>query len=280
MILDSHVHVWDPATRDHGWLRGLGPLDAAFGVDDLVVVAEPEGVGAAILVQVLADENETREFLRLAAATPFIAGVVGWVDLTASDVAARIAALREAPGGDRLVGLRHLVQSEPDPGWLMRPDVLAGLGAVADAGLVFDLLVVPAQLPAALAALRRVENLAAVLDHAAKPVVSAGAVAPWTSLLAEMAATGRVACKLSGLVSEAGPGFSAAMLQPFADHLLSSFGPSGVLFGSDWPVSAAVAPYASVVALARELIDQCSAAEQQAIFAGNAARTYQVGLSG
>ena len=156
MTVDAHHHLWDLAVRDQPWLAddGLEPLRRTFTVEELARAARPAGVDATVLVQTITDAAETPDLLALAAEHELIAGVVGWVDLTADDVAGALVALRELPGGDRLVGIRHQVQGEPDPEWLCRADVRRGLRAVADAGLAYDLLTIPVQLPAAVATVR------------------------------------------------------------------------------------------------------------------------------
>jgi len=283
VIIDAHHHVWDPATRDHGWLAELPALRRRFTLRDYAAAAAPLGVTASVLVQVLADVTETEEFLALAAARQAgpgripVAGVVGWVDLTGPDVAAEIARLRLRPGGDRLAGIRHLVQDEPDPGWLDRPEVRRGLRAVGAAGLVYDLLVRPAQLPAALRVTADLDDVPFVLDHAAKPPIADGAVRPWAGQIAELATRPNVTCKVSGLVTEAAPGWRAGHIAPYADVLIDSFGPGRLMFGSDWPVCTLAASYAEVAGLARELLaSRLSAAELDAVLGGTAARVYQL----
>ncbi|MEE1821469.1 amidohydrolase family protein, partial [Streptomyces sp. BE20] len=189
IIVDAHHHVWNLAVRDQEWITGddLAPLRRSFGLADLRPQAERAAVASTILVQTVPVAEETPELLAQAAAAPLVAGVVGWTDLTAADVADRLARLRELPGGEYLVGVRHQVQGEPDPHWLLRPEVLRGLAAVADAGLVYDLLVLPHQLPAATAAARRLPGLAFVLDHAGKPAVAVAELQPWASHIQNLA---------------------------------------------------------------------------------------------
>src|SRR4051794_39853652 len=156
--VDAHHHLWDLSVRDQPWIAGpeLAALRRSFNVSDLAAVARPAGVDATVLVQTVTVADETPELLSIA--DPLIAGVVGWIDLTAPDAGERLAALRGGDGGERLVGIRHQVQSEPDPRWLCRPDVRAGLAAVAREGLVYDLLTIPQQLPAAVETVRALEG--------------------------------------------------------------------------------------------------------------------------
>jgi L-fuconolactonase len=280
-VIDAHHHVWDPATRDHSWLDdpALACLRRAFTVADLAPHAAAAGVGATVLVQVLADLDETEEFLALAAKESRVVGVVGWADLTAPDLADTIAALRAGPGGDALVGVRHLVQGETDPAYLTRPDVVRGLRIVARAGLAYDLLTRPHQLPAAIEVTRAVPELTFVLDHLSKPPVATGEVEPWATHLRALAAAPNVVAKLSGLVSEAdNPRWTVADLRPYAEIALDAFSPDRLMFGSDWPVCLPAAGYARVVAVARELTIELSEAERAAVFAGTARRAYRLEL--
>jgi L-fuconolactonase len=281
-VVDAHHHLWDPGARDYPWMAGpeLAPIRRPFGLDDLCRETAAAGVAHTVLVQTVSDVVETEEFLAVATASDgLVAGVVGWADLTAPDVADTLARLRAGPGGDRLVGLRHQVQDEPDPAWLARPDVGHGLRALADAGLAYDLLVLVPQLPPARAVVERLPDVRFVLDHAAKPAIASGSVEPWASELAALARLPNVACKLSGLVTEARwDDWDADRIRPYADHVLAVFGPDRVMFGSDWPVCRLAASYAQVRELAGSLLDGLSPAERDAVWHGTAARTYGLAL--
>jgi L-fuconolactonase len=278
MIIDAHHHVWDPDTGAHSWLDEFPALRRRFSAADFTRVSAGPGVSASVLVQVLASVAETEEFLALAAAPGVVAAVVGWTDLTGPDVGAEIARLRQRPGGGRLAGIRHLVQDEPDPCWLDRRDVRRGLRAAGEAGLAYDLLVRPPQLAAAVRVASDLADVRFVLDHGAKPDIASGRLEPWSSLVAELARRPNVTCKLSGLVTEAAPGWTAAQITPYAGRLLECFGPGRLMFGSDWPVCTLAASYGEVLALARELLGgHLSPAELDAVFAGNAVTTYGLG---
>ncbi|WP_372470586.1 amidohydrolase family protein [Saccharothrix luteola] len=280
MRIDAHHHLWDLSARPQDWLDEptLAPIRRDFGPVDLRAATERAGVDATVLVQVLPDVAETAEFLALAELSDLVAGVVGWVDLTAPDVAEQLDRLRRGPGGDRLVGVRHLVQSEPDPDWLVRPDVLAGLRAVRDAGLAYDLLTRPHQLTAALDAVRAVPDLVFVLDHLSKPDIAGRVLQPWATRLSALAAEPNVVAKVSGLVTEADwSRWTAADLRPYVDVALEAFGPDRLMVGSDWPVCLLAADYDRVFATAAELLDSCSAAERDQLFGGTAVRAYRLG---
>jgi L-fuconolactonase len=276
-IIDAHHHVWDLGVRDQGWIDGpaLAPLRRDFLPGDYQSVANANGVAASIVVQTVTVPGETPELLALAGASDLIAGVVGWTDLTAPDIADRIAALKEQPGGGKLVGLRHQVQSEPDPDWLTRREVLRGLAAVAQADLVYDLVITTGQLSASARAAAVVPDLVFVLDHLGKPPIAAGFTEPWARDLRRLAASPNTAAKLSGLVTEADwHRWQVADLRPYAEVALDAFGPDRLMFGSDWPVCILAAAYPEVLASARDLTAGLSPAEREAVFAGTATAVY------
>ncbi|MDQ0939209.1 amidohydrolase [Streptomyces sp. V1I1] len=276
-IIDAHHHVWDLSGRDQDWITGpdLAPIRRSFSLDDLVPEARAAGVHATVLVQTVTVAEETPEFLAIADGSDLVAGVVGWTDLTAPGIADMLAALRELPGGDRLVGVRHQVQGEPDPAWLLRPDVLRGLAAVASAGLVYDLVVLPHQLPAATEAAARLPELTFVLDHLGKPPIASRELEPWASAVRALAARPNTVCKLSGMVTEAAwSTWTTPDLAPYADTVLDAFGPGRLMFGSDWPVCRLAASYAEVVAAARALTHRLAEDERRAVFETTAGRVY------
>lgn len=279
MIIDAHHHLWDPATRAYAWLDGLPALRRRFGIEEFTQASADHGIAASVLVQVLASTAETEEFLGLATAAGPVAGVVGWTDLTSPGVAGEIGRLRQLPGGDRLVGIRHLVQAEPDPAWLDRPEVRRGLQALGDAGLAYDLLVRPGQLAAARRAVSDLGGVRFILDHGGKPDIASGRFEPWATLIGELATRPNVTCKLSGLVTEAGRGWDAAQIAPYADRLLDCFGPARLMFGSDWPVCTLAASYGDVLALARTLLARrLGPADIEAVLCGNAVTAYHLQL--
>jgi L-fuconolactonase len=278
-IVDGHHHLWDLGVRDQDWITGaaLAPLRRDFLLGDFGPLAESNGVAATVVVQTVTVPGETPELLALADTSDLIAGVVGWADLTAPGVADRIAELTALPGGDKLVGLRHQVQNEPDPRWLARPDVLRGLAAVADAGLVYDLVITAGQLGQAGRAAAAVPDLLFVLDHLGKPPIASGSIQPWARDLRRLAALPNTSCKLSGLVTEADwSRWKVDDLRPYAEVALDAFGPARTMFGSDWPVCTLAASYGEVVEAARSLTRQLSPAERAAVFADTATSVYRL----
>lgn len=274
--IDAHHHVWDLAVRPQEWTKGLPELERTFTLAELVPQLDACGIDGTVLVETINLAAETSELLALAAHIPQVFGVVGWVDLTATDVADALAALRAGVGGDRLVAVRHQVQGEPDPMWLTRPDVLTGLAEVAAAGLVFDLLVKPHQLPAAILAARARPQVRFVLEHLGKPDIAGGAWQPWADQVAALADLPNVACKLSGMVTEAAPAWTAEHLRPYAAEVLDRFGPERVMAGSDWPVCLLRGSYADVWAAQTSLLDELDAPDRDQVLGGTAERWYRL----
>jgi L-fuconolactonase len=277
MVVDGHHHFWDPARRDYYWMGDeLAPIRRPFGPDDLRPLLARAGVDRTMLVQTIPSVDETREFLAIAAATDFIAGVVGWVDLMDPAITKALSDLRTGPGGTFLVGIRHQVHDEPDADWLLRKEVLRGIEAVGEAGLVYDVLVRTRELPAALGLVRRLPEVHFVIDHMAKPRIAAGASDPeWERAMAPFSDCANVTCKLSGMVTEASwTGWTVDDLRPYVRRALGWFGAERCIFGSDWPVCLLAATYEQVIEAMRDLMRDLKAAEQEAVLGGNAARVY------
>lgn len=270
--IDAHHHLWDLSRRPQPWMAGAwaDPIRRTYTLDDLAPHLAAHRIDGTVLVQSSASAAETAELLALAARSPAVRGVVGWADLTDPGLPDLLAAMPP-----HLAGLRHQVQDEPDPDWLARPAVRRGLAAVADAGLVYDLLITRHQLPAATATARALPDLRLVLDHAAKPAIAEKSWQPWADDLAALAQQPNTTCKLSGLVTEATwSTWRPVDITPYVRHVLDTFGPHRVLFGSDWPVCTLAAGYADVVTLAETATAHLSPDERAAVFGGNAARVY------
>lgn len=276
MSLDAHHHVWDLAARDQPWTIGRTGLHRSWDFGELRPLLQENDVDGTVVVQTIPVAAETPELLRLAGDTPEIVGVIGWVDLTAPDVAERLAELRSAPGGDRLVSIRHEVQDEADPEWLVRADVLRGLRAVGEAGLAYDLLVFPVQLPAALQVVRALPQVRFVLDHGGKPAIAAGQLQPWSAQIEALAVEPNLAVKLSGLITEAGPGWTRSSIEPYGRLLLETFGPARTIWGSDWPVCTEHSDYAGVLSVAADLASVFDARDQEQVFGGTAGSWYRL----
>lgn len=280
--IDSHHHFLDPARRDYPWLKGMDAIERRFAPDDLAPLLDANRINGSVLVQTVSDLDETRELLRIAAETPWIVGVVGWVDLT-DQTAAAMQDLRDSEGGEYLVGIRHPVHYEQDPDWLLGEEAQRGLEAVAEADLVYDLLVWPRELPAAITVARDFPHLRFVIDHIAKPPIASGETEPWAELMHEFAGLDNVACKLSGMVTEAdAEHWSTEDLLPYVRTVVEIFGPDRLMFGSDWPVCLMAASYDEVVHSARQALsdlDALTPEAEAAIFGGTTVRWYRLNLT-
>jgi L-fuconolactonase len=283
-IVDAHHHLWDLRQHPQTWINPTteAAINRSFVVEDLETAIKPVDVIGTVVVQSVADADETTHLLERAAnSNGLIAGVVGWADLASSDLDDRISEWLDRPDGDRLVGFRHLVQSEPDDEWLLRADVRRGLAVVTRHGLTFDLLVKMPQLAAAVEVVRACPETRFVLDHLAKPPFRSGNLDEWERLIRELAAAPNVCAKVSGLVTEAAPGeWTAQTFQRAVDFALEAFGADRVMFGSDWPVCQLEADYAAVVELARRLLEhRLSDAELHRFFVESAVGFYGLRLS-
>jgi L-fuconolactonase len=274
--VDSHHHFWDPRRSVYPWMTPeLDAIRRPFGPDDLRPLLDAAGIERSILVQTRGNAAETEEFLATASTTPFVAGVIGWVDLTAPDVRDAIARLRLLEGGTKLVAIRHQVHDEPDPEWLARREVRPGLAAVEGAALPYDLLLRPREIASALRVVDAFPGLRFVVDHIAKPPIAEGTIEPWATGIRALAARENVTCKLSGMVTEAHwTAWTPADIAPFVDVVIEAFGPQRLMFGSDWPVCLLAAPYDRVVATAHELTAELTRGERDRIFGGTATEVY------
>ena len=276
-IIDSHHHFWDPSHGDYSWMGPQhAPINRAFGPDDFRPFLADAGVLRTILVQTWSSYEETEAFLRLADSTDFIAGVVGWVDLTGLDVAEKLDALLSRPEGKWLVGIRHQVHDEKDPNWLLREDVKRGLAAVSDRRLVYDLLIRPRELNAALKTVETFPDLRFVIDHIAKPDIRTSGFKLWVERFQPFEQhRNHVWCKLSGMITEADwTNWKAGDIMPYIEEVLNVFGPDRCMFGSDWPVCLLAASYEQTVDLVRTAISPLAEADRTMILSGSAIKAY------
>ena len=272
MIIDAHQHFWQLDRGDYGWLTAdLTPLYRDFLPEDFTPLIQECGVQKSILVQAAPTVAETKFLFRLAEENDFIAGVVGWVDFESRDAVAQI---EELAAQEHLVGLRPMIQDIPDPDWMLKSSLTKAFVRMVELGLVFDALVLPIHLPNLRILLDHHPDLQVVIDHAAKPTIADGIADTWFEDIDTLASLPNVCCKVSGLVTEASGDWKPDDLHPVINHLLDSFGPRRLLWGSDWPVLNLASQYGEWFRIASEALSHLYPSETAAVFGGNAERIY------
>ncbi len=278
LTIDAHQHYWAPSRGDYDWMPQDNPILARpYGPADLAPALTAHSIERTVLVQAAATVHETEYMLGLADATPSIAAVVGWVDF---EQPADLTHLRRLAQHPKFVGIRPMIQDIPDPDWMLRDDVQWGFRATAELGLTFDALGFPRHLANVLTILRRYPDLRVVVDHCMKPQIRAHTPASfqhWADGISRIAQETGAYCKLSGLVTETDTDCSADALRPYAEHILTAFGPDRVMWGSDWPVCHLRCTYADWHHTARALTSHLPPAAQAQIFGGTAAAFYGLG---
>jgi L-fuconolactonase len=280
MKIDSHQHFWAPARGDYDWMpQDNATLCRNYAPADLAETLARHGLDGTVVVQAAATVQESEYMLGLADATPWIKGIVGWIDFENPNDLHHLKRLAQHP---KFLGVRPMIQDIPDVDWMLRDDVQWAYRAVCDLGLTFDALGFPRHLDNFLTLVKRYPEMRVVYDHCMKPQIrdqQAGrdAFSGWAEGMARLAEETAGYCKLSGLVTEADDGWSADDLRPFVEHVLKVFGPERVMWGSDWPVCRLQAEYDDWFTLAQDFTARFSDSERAAIFGGNATRFY--GLS-
>lgn len=279
MRIDAHQHFWKYSAEQYGWINDeMAVLKRDFLPADLQPLLEAEQFDGSIAVQARQDAEETEWLLELAERHDFIKGVVGWVDLCSPDVDEDLERLARH---SKFVGVRHILQSEPDQEFMLRVDFKRGIGMLAKHGLTYDLLLYPRHLPVAVKLVQTFPKQQFVLDHIAKPPIGDGLVEPWDRDIRELAKFENVWCKLSGMVTEARwKEWEPTDFRPYLDVVFEAFGPDRVMIGSDWPVCTVSADYAATMGIVREYVKQFNAGEQEDLLGGNCARFYEMALNG
>jgi len=273
MNIDSHQHFWRYDPRRDNWITDeMSFLKRDFLPADLTPEMRANHVDGCVAVQADQSEQETMFLLNLAAECSEIKGVVGWVDLCSPELPKRLEYFSQF---EKLRGFRHVVQSEPDDRYMLRPDFLAGIGLLERFNFSYDILIYARQLPAAIELAEQFPQQRFVIDHIAKPSIRSGAISPWAQQIESVAKNPNVYCKLSGLLTEGDwRGWREADFKPYLDVVLNAFGPDRLMFGSDWPVCLLAGTYRNVKELIAGCIRDLPLAQQQKIFGLNAASFY------
>ena len=276
MRIDAHQHFWRYDDDEYEWIEkeDLKPLAKDFLPKHLAPLLEQTGIGGTILVQARQTLAETEWLLKLADRYDLIRGVVGWVDLRASDMRTQLMAYARHP---KFCGVRHILHDEADDFYMLHPDFVRGLATLTEFDFAYDLLIRPRHLRYAIQLVGRLPRQRFVLDHIAKPPIATGELEPWATQIVDLAQYPNVYCKVSGLVAEADwKEWEPSDLRPYLDVVFDAFGAERIIFGSNWPVCIVAASYAQVVQVVTEYIGDLSQEEQEAVMGGNAARFYQL----
>jgi L-fuconolactonase len=273
-MIDSHQHFWYYDEAQYPWIPKGSQLERDWLPEDWRQAADECGIHGCIAVQARQTIEESQWLLGLAQEHAFIKGVVGWIDLQSEKVETQLTALTQS---GKLVGVRHVVQDEPDDLFMMRPQFLRGISKLQSFELAYDLLIFPRQLPSALELVQRFPNQRFVLDHIAKPGIKAGQFAPWQNQIEQLAGFQNVWCKVSGMVTEADhEHWKPIDFQPYLDVIFEAFRPERLMFGSDWPVCLLAASYRQVFDLVQNYTQDFSAASRHALFTENATEVYRL----
>ena len=275
MRLDAHQHFWSYDAAQYPWIPPGSPLHRSWLPDDLAVLQKPLGFDGSIAVQARQVVGESDWLLGLADNHANVKGVVGWVDLRSDRVEADLARLAAHP---KFVGVRHVVQEEPDDEFMLGKDFQRGISKLQGFGLTYDILIFPNQLEAAI---RLAENFPLqpfVLDHIAKPPIKAGTIEPWKSQLRRLAQLPNVHCKVSGMLTEADhKSWQPEQFRPYLDAVFEAFGPSRLMYGSDWPVCLFAGNYEQAFRLVDDYVRHLTESERAGLFGGNCERFYFAG---
>jgi L-fuconolactonase len=275
MRIDAHQHFWHYNAEEYGWIDdSMSILRRDFLPEHLEPELKQAGFDACIAVQARQTLEETRWLLNLAASSLFIRGVVGWVDLQSEVVRGQLLEFASNP---KFLGVRHIVQSEPDARFLLRPEFLRGIAALEEFDLTFDILIYPKHLPVVAEFVSRFPSQRFVLDHLAKPFIKSGELEPWHSDLCRLVQFPNVYCKLSGLVTEADcQAWSPEHVRPYLEIAFECFGHDRLMIGSDWPVCTAAASYSQTMNVVVEFFSDYPRHFRDAILGGNAARFWRL----
>ncbi len=274
MRIDAHQHFWSIQRTDYGWLTpDVGPIYRDFLPDDLAPLLKNAGLDGTVLVQAAPTVEETEFLLNLAQHNDFIKGVVGWVDFESPSAPDDITRLANNP---KLVGLRPMIQDIPDDDWMLKPELSLAFERLIAENLTFDALTFPRHLKNLVTLLDRYPDMRVVIDHGSKPQIRNNEFDDWADDMAKVAASTSAFCKMSGLVTEASAQWTIEDLRPYVEHLLATFGPTRLIWGSDWPVSLLASNYEQWLEISAKLLEDLSPPDRDAIFGANATRAYSL----
>jgi L-fuconolactonase len=273
--IDAHQHFWHYSPEQFGWIdASMRRLQCDLLPQHLAPELAAAGISGVVTVQAQHTVEETEWLLELSRTFEWIRGVVGWAPFGRASFPAELERLSACP---QLKGLRHGVQAEPDPEFLLRERFESNIRALLGTGLVYDLLIVERQLPQAIRFVDRHPKQVFVLDHLAKPCIKGHLLEPWRTHIVELARRPNVYCKLSGMVTEAAwDCWTAEDLRPHVEVALEAFGPQRIMAGSDWPVCTVAASYGQWIAALETLLTALSAEEKARIFGGTAIEVYRL----
>lgn len=280
MRIDSHHHLWDLSIRPQEWMVGDGmdPVRRNFDAGDLRTAISGTKIEKTILVHATTTNDETYELLALAETDPTIVGVVGWLQIDSPHAIADCEKYLQAPGASYLKGIRDVAQDLPDSNYLAKAQSIATVQQLGKMGLTYDILTKTPELKAAIELVKACPDVQFVLDHISKPYIAKEEIEPWKSLITELAAFENVSCKISGMVTEAKWNtWQTNDFVPYVDHIITSFTPQRLMFGSDWPVALlATSSYSDVVNLAQSLTAKFSETENELFWLKNAISAYKI----
>lgn len=275
MKIDSHQHFWKYTPAEFGWIdQKMQLLQRDFLPLHLESELQLNGFHGSIAVQARQSLEETKWLLDLASRYHFIKGIVGWLDLCSADVKQQVSVLAENP---LFVGVRHILQDEPDDNFMLQDKFLNGLQILQRFNLVYDLLIFPRHLPQAIKLVAQIPGTRFVLDHLAKPFIKKKLLSPWQEGIADLAKFPNVWCKVSGMVTEADwQNWKFEDFVPYLDTVFGAFGPNRILIGSDWPVCTLAGSYQQVVSIVIQYLKKYTAVQQEAVLGGNAMKVYRL----
>ena len=280
MRIDSHHHLWDLSVRPQEWMvgDGLEPVKRNFDTNDLRAAISGTGIERTVLVHATTTHDETFEMLELAERDSTIVGVVGWLQIDSPNAIAACEKYLQAPGASYLKGIRDVAQDLPDSNYLAKPQSIATVQQLGQLGLTYDILTKTPELKAAIELVKACPDVQFVLDHISKPYIAKEEIEPWKSLITELSSFDNVSCKISGMVTEARwNAWEVEDFVPYVDHIIESFTPQRIMFGSDWPVALlATSKYSDVVHLAESLTQQFSDSERALFWSENAKFAYKI----